>query len=604
MNANIFKKPLSYDNDFMDNGEIGRGNFGIVNKVIYKLNGKIYALKRYLKIKMTPRDIKDFYREKTILYDLDKYNFPNIVKLYADFEDDETYYLVMEFVEGNTLKSLSTNTNFYLYENQIINIFNQLLKTLQFLHDKCHIMHRDVRPENIILQNNGTIKLLDFGIAVYLENSDPKLVSEKTLKGELHFVPDEMFGIIRNYDYKFDIFSLGFTMYSLMNPSRTVFPNLPQVTYKIEGGFSRKALILQNKNSYSLWLNQLVESLYDKNPYQRPTAERALQQLQMHQNNPNMPQIDNLNIQDGNNINPNFNKQFSGLNPLDNINNNIFTQIPIFNPMSISAQNINNFPNSNVININSNIDYKRLNSYDDRQNNKNIENIFLDEDMGKNNRIMTSMKSLLQILYRLDKMNDIKDQFYSILMNIQNKNQYFINTFHEMLNNIQLFDSEKINQEIYDKHINDFNNQVFMYNKSDQSGTRPIILFYMISSIFKDEFFRFFNFYKNTIFDNVIKNNFINLQNIISMYDQETYNSVVNQILSFKNNYKGPFVDNFYFLLLRESRCSNCKNLFGTRIIVANFLQLDVINSQNTITNLIKYHFEAKLVKDNSCCKN
>ena len=193
MNANIFKKLLSYDNDFMDNGEIGRGNFGIVNKVIYKLNGKIYALKRYLKIKMTPRDIKDFYREKAILYDLDKYNFPNIVKLCADFEDDETYYLVMEFVEGNTLKSLSTNTNFYLYENQIINIFNQLLKTLQFLHDKCHIMHRDVRPENIILQNNGTIKLLDFGIAVYLENSDPQLVSEKTLKGELHFVPDEMF---------------------------------------------------------------------------------------------------------------------------------------------------------------------------------------------------------------------------------------------------------------------------------------------------------------------------------------------------------------------------------------------------------------------------
>ena len=43
-------------------------------------------------------------------------------------------------------------------------------------------MHRDVRPENIILQNNGTIKLLDFGIAVYLENSDPQLVSEKTLK--------------------------------------------------------------------------------------------------------------------------------------------------------------------------------------------------------------------------------------------------------------------------------------------------------------------------------------------------------------------------------------------------------------------------------------
>ena len=223
--------------------------------------------------------------------------------------------------------------------------------------------------------------------------------------------------------------------------------------------------------------------------------------------------------------------------------------------------------------------------------------------MGKNNRIMTSMKSLLQILYPLDIMSDIKDQFYSILMNVQNKNQYFINTFHEMLNNIQLFDSEKINQDIYDKIINEFNNQVFMNNKSDQSGTRPVILFYMICSIFKYEFFKFFNYYKNTIFDDIINNNYINLQNIISMYNQEIYNSVVNNILLFKNNFKGPFVDNLYVLLLRESRCSNCNHLFGVRNIVASFLQIDVINSENTLSDLIKYHFEPKLVNENCYCE-
>ena len=115
MNGNIFQMPLSYENDFKNNGEIGRGNFGIVQKVIYKSDGKIYALKKYLKSKMTSQDHKDYYREKAILYDLDKYNNPHIVKLYTDFEDDNTYYLVMEFVEGKTLKSLCTNTNYYLH---------------------------------------------------------------------------------------------------------------------------------------------------------------------------------------------------------------------------------------------------------------------------------------------------------------------------------------------------------------------------------------------------------------------------------------------------------------------------------------------------------
>ena len=602
MDENIFQMPLSYDDDFQDKGEIGRGNFGVVNKVMYYNNGKIYAIKRYQKIKMSPRDHTDYFREKTILYRLALYHNPNIVKLYADFEDITTYYLVMEFVEGKTLKKLCTNTDVYLFENQIINILSQLLKTLQFLHDECHIIHRDIRPENIILQQDNTIKVLDFGISVYLENSNPRLVSQKTLKGELHFVPDEMLTNERNYDYKLDIFSLGFTMYGLMNPSRTSFPNLPQMSYKVEGGFLRVAKNLENENSYPLWLNNLVKTLYDKNPNNRPTAEKALQDLQNYKNNSILIPFTNLNIQDQNSINSIQEMEVSELNPTENINNNIFSGLPILNPMQISAQQLNMVPNPSI--IKSNLEMKRLNSFDPNKIIEKNQSIYLNDDMGKNNKIMSSMKSLLQILYQLDIMEDIKDQLYSIIINIkENANQYFINTFHEMVKNIQQFENEEINQELYDKNISDFINQVFFNNKNDTTGTRPPILFYMISSIFKNEFNQYFNFYQNKIFDNVIQNSYISLNKIITMYNKEIFNSVIEHILYFKNNYKGPFVDNFYFLLLRDSKCPKCNNLYGVRIISANFLQLDVKNPENKIPDLINNYFIPKNVDDNCECK-
>ena len=222
MDESIFKKPLSYKNDFEIIKKLGAGAFGEVFQVRYKKNGKIYAIKVYERAKENKNSPKDYYREKAILYDLVKRGCNNVVKLYADFEDETAKYLVMEFIDGKTLKSMSTKTYNYLPENQIINILTQLLKTLNYLHEDCHILHRDIKPDNVILQKDNTIKILDFGISVYLKHSDIQLVSGKSTKGEMFFVPDEMLMYKHPiYDYKLDIFSLGFTIYSLMNPSNT-----------------------------------------------------------------------------------------------------------------------------------------------------------------------------------------------------------------------------------------------------------------------------------------------------------------------------------------------------------------------------------------------
>ena len=114
----------------------------------------------------------------------------------------------------------------------------------------------------------------------------------------------------------------------------------------------------------------------------------------------------------------------------------------------------------------------------------------------------------------------------------------------------------------------------------------------MISSIFKNEFSQYFNnIYENKIFNELIQKNFSPLNIIIPLNNQTIYNSLVQNIMVFKNNYKGPFVDNFYFISMSSSRCPNCNNLFGIRFQVNCFLQLNVLLGQNNITQLINNYF-------------
>ena len=228
------------------------------------------------------------------------------------------------------------------------------------MHDKCHVIHRNINPYNIILQNNNQIKLIDFKISAYLENSNKILVSKKSFKGNVKFVaPEIIFQTAPNYDYEIDIFSLGFTMYSLMNPSDIENEvNVPQKTI-IEGGFSRKNLYIKN-TFYEPWLIDFVKYLYEEDQNKRPSASEALEKLKYFLFN---------------------NNESNNLNRINNINNNALGH----NQILINNQQIIN----NFINLNNSSSI-----------NSEQETIFLNSNFCKDNEIVTSMKSLLQILYR------------------------------------------------------------------------------------------------------------------------------------------------------------------------------------------------------------
>ena len=270
---------------------MAKGDHDSVFKVKYNLNGGIYTLKakNQENFKNKEKEI-DYLREKEILYDLTKKNCPYTPKLYVDFQDISYRYLVLEYIEGSNLKNLRDNNENkgYIDQNLVIHILTQLLEALKYLHDTCKIMHRNIKPEEILLDKNNNIKLLGFGLAAYLDHPNKQLVSNKSFKGSIHYAPPEILFHPQplNYDCKVDVFSLGFTIYSLMNPSQGIRTNLPKVTERKDGNIRRNDNELINK-FYDKWLIEFVQLLYENDPKKRPNSKNALGLFKQLQNNPN-----------------------------------------------------------------------------------------------------------------------------------------------------------------------------------------------------------------------------------------------------------------------------------------------------------------------------
>ena len=284
-------------NDFQIISMLSNGFHGSFNKVKCLKNNLLYTLK------MIPQNIFkkndnqinnekeiDYQREISILNDMTKKNNPNIIKIYGNFQDQNYRYIILEYVEGKTLTQLRKEyeqKNEYIPQKLIIHILKQILNILTFLHDNCHIIHRDIIPDNIIIDNNGNIKLMSFDLSAYLENQNPVLVSRKSIKGSRKYSAPEILyksGQI-NYDYKIDIFSLGFTMFNIMNPNEIEGQdkNLPYFT----DNENQRTINMKNNNEfYDEWLKKLVESFYSPDPNLRPTAKSALDFLLINEKNP------------------------------------------------------------------------------------------------------------------------------------------------------------------------------------------------------------------------------------------------------------------------------------------------------------------------------
>ena len=187
-------------------GEGGMANVYLAHDLI---------LDRDVAVKILRGDLSDdekfvrrFQREAIAASSL---SHPNIVEMYDVGEDDGKYYIVMEYVDGKTLKSLIKKRG-ALTLPEVIDIMLQLTSAIACAHDS-NIIHRDIKPQNVLIKEDGIVKITDFGIAMALNSNE--LTQTNTVMGSVHYLPPEQANG-RGATVKSDIYSLGIVMYELL----------------------------------------------------------------------------------------------------------------------------------------------------------------------------------------------------------------------------------------------------------------------------------------------------------------------------------------------------------------------------------------------------
>lgn len=188
---------------------IGVGGMAVVYKAYDNIDDRVVAVKilkdEFLANEEFRRRFKNESKAIAVL------SHPNIVKVYDVSYGDRLQYIVMEYVEGITLKE-------YIQQQGVINhreavfFVMQILRALQHAHDK-GIVHRDIKPQNILLLENGAIKVTDFGIARF-SASETRTMTDSTI-GSVHYIsPEQARGDIT--DDKADIYSVGVMLYEML----------------------------------------------------------------------------------------------------------------------------------------------------------------------------------------------------------------------------------------------------------------------------------------------------------------------------------------------------------------------------------------------------
>ena len=190
---------------------LGLGGMGAVYKVRQEGLDRIVALK--ILPEEFARDVKFALRFTREARTLAKLNHPNIVSVYEFGNVEDTYYFLMEFVEGTTLREIVRAGQ--LAPEHALKIVPHLCDALQFAHDN-GVVHRDIKPENILVAKNGTVKIADFGLSRIVGNEPTALTGTHQVMGTPRYMAPEQLEGARGVDHRADIYSLGVVFYEML----------------------------------------------------------------------------------------------------------------------------------------------------------------------------------------------------------------------------------------------------------------------------------------------------------------------------------------------------------------------------------------------------
>ncbi|XP_074139605.1 serine/threonine-protein kinase Nek4 isoform X4 [Sminthopsis crassicaudata] len=247
---------------------VGKGSYGEVTLVRHRQDGKQYVIKKLNLRHASSRERKAAEQEAQLLSQL---KHPNIVTYRESWEGENgLLYIVMGFCEGGDLyRKLKEQKGKLLPENQVVEWFVQIAMALQYLHEK-HILHRDLKTQNVFLTRTNIIKVGDLGIARVLEN---QYDMASTLIGTPYYMSPELFSN-KPYNYKSDVWALGCCVYEMATLKHAFnAKDMNSLVYRIIEG-----KLPPMPKDYSPQLAELIRTMLSKKPEERPSVRSILRQ--------------------------------------------------------------------------------------------------------------------------------------------------------------------------------------------------------------------------------------------------------------------------------------------------------------------------------------
>ena len=256
---------------------------------------------------------------------------PNIVKVYDVSVTDKLQYIVMEYVDGITLKEYLKQRGGALTWKETVHFATQVLSALQHAHSK-GIIHRDVKPQNIMLLADGSIKMMDFGIARF-SRAQSQTVSDKAI-GSVHYIsPEQAKG--ERTDARTDIYSVGVMLYEMLS-GRLPFDGDGAVSIAIMQISEKPKPLAEIAPNTPAGLRQITEKAMEKDPDKRyQSAREMLDAIEEFKRNPSIRfEYEYRNAED--NPERSINRVVNSVKPRKKKSGRGFSLLPIFFGMAVA----------------------------------------------------------------------------------------------------------------------------------------------------------------------------------------------------------------------------------------------------------------------------
>jgi serine/threonine protein kinase len=265
-------------------GQLGQGGMGAVYLARdMELFGRLCVVKQMRPFFASQSERRkaeeDFQREAEVLAQLNQPGHPRIPEVYGYFVEGGDQYLVMKYIEGESLERRVERLKHPLAETEVIRSAGEVADALTYLHNRKPrpVIHRDIKPANIIVDPEDRIWLVDFGLARATTSSGARVMvagGKTVAAGTPGYTPLEQWQM--QPTPRSDIYALGATMHHLLTARdpRDRFTSFPELDFELLRSFAQFQALPELRPDVSPALAQLVHRCLDPNPNRRPSAQQ------------------------------------------------------------------------------------------------------------------------------------------------------------------------------------------------------------------------------------------------------------------------------------------------------------------------------------------